>query len=173
MTKRLADVKAILEPEGERDSEPDMLKLAQLKLTLKEKLDILKQLDNEILDLLETEADISTEIKQSDTFNMGLYEALVKIEKYGEASPRDTPPTVRTSTCLEEGGRPLRSKARLPKLTLHSFDGDVTKWVTFWDSYNAAIHSNPNLSSIDKFTYLQSLVELLQGMQSVVTPSRQ
>ena len=47
----------------------------------------------------------------------------------------------------------------LPKLSIKKFNGDVTKWIAFWDSYNSSIHSNPTLSSIDKFNYLVSFVE--------------
>jgi len=32
--------------------------------------------------------------------------------------------------------------------------------VTFWDSFNSAIHPNLSLSSVYKFKYLKSLVEL-------------
>ena len=35
----------------------------------------------------------------------------------------------------------------------------LTNWISFWDSYRVAIHTNPDLSNADKFTYLQSLVE--------------
>ena len=31
----------------------------------------------------------------------------------------------------------------LPKLTIKKFDGDLTKWSTFWDSFDSAIHINP------------------------------
>ena len=48
---------------------------------------------------------------------------------------------------------------KLPKLTIRKFNGDLTKWVTVWDSFNSSIHLNPALSSIDKFNYLMSLVE--------------
>ena len=51
------------------------------------------------------------------------------------------------------------SKMKLPKLTLKKFSGDPTAWTPFWDSYESAIHQNPDLSDIDKFNYLQSLVE--------------
>ena len=50
-------------------------------------------------------------------------------------------------------------KVKLPKLTLRKFSGDPTAWIPFWDSYESAIHQNPDLSDIDKFNYLQSLVE--------------
>ena len=50
-------------------------------------------------------------------------------------------------------------KVKLPKLTLKKFNGDLTKWTTFWDSYESLIHNNSQLSDIDKFIYLNSLLE--------------
>jgi hypothetical protein len=47
----------------------------------------------------------------------------------------------------------------LPKLSLAKFKGEVTKWNTFWDSFESAIHTNNNISKIDKFNYLNSLLE--------------
>ena len=29
---------------------------------------------------------------------------------------------------------------KLPKLTIRKFNGDLTKWVTFWDTFNSSIH---------------------------------
>ena len=48
------------------------------------------------------------------------------------------------------------SKVKLPKLTLKSFDGDIT---AFWDSFKAGIHDNPTLSDIDTFNYLRGLLQ--------------
>ncbi len=48
---------------------------------------------------------------------------------------------------------------KLPKLSIKKFGGDLTKWVTFGDSFHSLIHSNPSLSSVDKFNYLTLLVE--------------
>ena len=64
---------------------------------------MLKQLDKEILDLLESEADITHEIEQSDTFNERVYETLVRIDqKRWEASPSVAPST---ATPLDLEGR--------------------------------------------------------------------
>ena len=43
------------------------------------------------------------------------------------------------------------AKVKLPKLTLKRFNGDVTKWATFWDSFESSIHNNLRLSDVDKF----------------------
>ena len=53
----------------------------------------------------------------------------------------------------------VTSQVKLPKLSIKRFNGDLTKWVTFWDSFSSSIHSNPTLSSVDKFNYLSSLLE--------------
>ena len=50
------------------------------------------------------------------------------------------------------------SKAKLPKLDLPVFKGDITEWTTFSDMYESAVHSNSNLSSVQKFTYLRTLL---------------
>ena len=50
-------------------------------------------------------------------------------------------------------------KAKLPKLVLPKFRGEITQWQTFWDSFNSFIHVNPYLSPIDKFIHLHSLLE--------------
>ena len=42
---------------------------------------------------------------------------------------------------------------------LPKFKGDLTKFRSFWDSYDNAVHKNSSLSTIDKFNYLYSLLE--------------
>lgn len=80
----------------------------------------------------------------------------------------DTPPTdtVDVTTAAVDSTSSTEStvivptpRVKLPKLSLRKFNGDVTKWASFWDSFDSAIHSNSNLSSIDKFNYLNSLLE--------------
>ena len=50
-------------------------------------------------------------------------------------------------------------KPRLPKLSLPKFRGDVTNWSAFWDSYRSAVHENTSITIVDKFNYLNSLLE--------------
>ena len=51
------------------------------------------------------------------------------------------------------------TKTRLPKLALQKFKENVTCWMSFWDSFKAAVHDNPAISKIDKFNYPSSLLE--------------
>ena len=49
-----------------------------------------------------------------------------------------------------------QNTSRLPKLSLPTFNGNPLQWQTFWDSFNAAVHSNSNLSGVEKFNYLRA-----------------
>ena len=48
---------------------------------------------------------------------------------------------------------------KLPRITLPHFNGNLMKWTPFWDSYESSVHNNRELSDIDKFNYLRSLLE--------------
>ena len=50
-------------------------------------------------------------------------------------------------------------EAKLPKLLLPTFSGDPVAWATFWESFSSAIHQNADLSDLEKFQYLQSLLQ--------------
>jgi len=45
--------------------------------------------------------------------------------------------------------------SRLPKLILPTFNRNPLSWLTFWDSFQAAILLNPDLSGVLKFNYLK------------------
>ena len=54
---------------------------------------------------------------------------------------------------------PKAARTKLPKLTLRRFKGEVTQFRTFWDTFESAVHCNPGLTNVDKFSYLVSLLE--------------
>ena len=61
-------------------------------------------------------------------------------------------PQVATPTTVERS-------VRLPKINMKSFNGDLTAWTPFWDSCASSLHDNPTLSDVDRFNYLNSLLE--------------
>ena len=153
MLRQVEELMAALDP-GAR---VDTAKLSRLKLSLHEKLDTLKLLDGEILDLIEGE-DVADEIERADSFKEGIYEAMVTVENYCApqivGTPRPSSPSIAAGSLT-----PTTPRVRLPKLSIRPFNGDITKWTTFWDSYESSIHNNEELSDIDKFNYLKSLLE--------------
>ena len=52
-----------------------------------------------------------------------------------------------------------QNASRLPKLTLPIFGGDPSKWQTFWDSFDSAVHSNNVLTNVQKLNYLRAHLE--------------
>ena len=50
-------------------------------------------------------------------------------------------------------------KVKLPKITLPQFNGDPVRWMSFWDSYQSVVHLNSELTDVDKFNYLRSLLD--------------
>ena len=90
---------------------------------------------------------------EADTVKQGIYASIVKIDNNSSstsiapAAPHSASATPSTTV-----------SARLPKLQLQPFNGELTAWTTFWDAYESAIHKNASLSDIDKFTYLRTLV---------------
>ena len=60
---------------------------------------------------------------------------------------------------LEHSELPTIMKLKLPKIKLPKFNGDVTKFCSFWESFESSVDCNPNLSTIDKFNYFKALLE--------------
>ena len=50
-------------------------------------------------------------------------------------------------------------EAKLPKLELPCFSGEVTMWTSFWEQFVAAVDDNCELPDITKFSYLLSLLK--------------
>ena len=44
-------------------------------------------------------------------------------------------------------------------MTLPRISGEITKFCVFWGSFESAVNKNPNLSAVDKFNYLNALLE--------------
>ena len=139
--------------------ESTLTKLKQCKAALEEKLDTVKQLDADILDEVD-ETDVENEIDQADVFKEKVQREIIDatsaitakgVPVRGHSSIVTPPPSPTLPTAT--------TRVKLPKLSLKRFNGDLTKWSTFWDSFESSIHQNSDLSSIDKFAYLTSLVE--------------
>lgn len=138
-----------------RAEAPDPLALKQFGMSLREKLDVIKALDGEILERVE-ETELADEIDQADLYKEKIYTMLIKID--GITAAVTAPPRARETVPATPSAGPPSHKVRLPKLTIKPFNGNVTAWTTFWDSYKSTIHENRDLSDIEKFTYLRSLL---------------
>ena len=125
---------------------------AQLRLSFEQKLKVLKDLNSEIFDNT-PEEELLDEIQQADECKDKIFLSLAKLDNLGSATP---PSSTIASTVT--GMPPVGSHIRLPKLTIQPFDGEITRWTPFWESYESTIHKNSSLSAVDKFNYLRSLL---------------
>ena len=50
-----------------------------------------------------------------------------------------------------------KAEIKLSKLEPFKFNGDITMWQIFWDKFNSSIHSNEDISDVNKFNFLHSL----------------
>ena len=158
VTKKIAEVETLLSAD-----EPDLVKLAQMRSTLEEKRDGQRTLDEAIAASITVETDLVDEIYEADRIREDIggmvqrINAVVGTTSSSEATP--SPVREATPSPVREARTTPLGRVKLPRLTLHKFDGEITKWNAFWDSYDSAVHSNRDLSEIEKFTYLKSLLE--------------
>ena len=61
-----------------------------------------------------------------------------------------TPPGTTPSSLSDSKG------VRLPKLEAPTFDGKFTNWISFWEQFDIAIHSQTTLSDVEKLAYLRN-----------------
>lgn len=114
--------------------DPDSMEHTQLKFSLQEKLKVLKQLDGEILGLVDKET-VANKIERSDGFKEEVYTMMVKIEGHTRASScsMTTPPLSLVGGGSISAGSERDATMKLPKLTMQPFKGDLTTWTMFWD----------------------------------------
>jgi len=129
-------------------------KLTVIKQPLDGKLKLLSDMDEKILNLCEVDA-IETEVNESEAIVAKVIDCKLKIEK----SPVEPPPAVPPSSPAIVAPPVPPAKVRLPKLTLPKFKGDIKNWISFWDLFQSAVHNNDSIPKVDKFNYLNSLLE--------------
>ncbi|KAK3744252.1 hypothetical protein RRG08_020512 [Elysia crispata] len=80
-------------------------------------------------------------------------------EKQVSTAELDNLSQEKTESSTSERVQPSGQVSRLPKLELPKFSGEYTEWQTFWDKFRAVIDSNNSIPTVNKFTYLQSLLQ--------------
>ena len=137
-------------------------------------METIKLLDTELLNLIEEEEVIVKEIEQAYLYKEGIYQTMVKTDQCcaTTATHKSWAVAMSLSAVTSSAAADIvdatsahvihtttSNRVKLPQLTLNPFNGDKTTWSTFWDSYESAVHNNDELSDLDKFNYLRSLLE--------------
>ena len=176
VTKYEKEVNGIIRSHGNDLSSDMFAKLESIMATLKLKQKQLSKLDVEIVAKCDME-DIEKEMVESSDIATRIEEIIAKINVcqkggYGESeavsqfrcglSPGATP-FIPATDMLNRSGASLHSSGtgvKLPKIMLPSFNGDITKFQSFWQSFWCAVHENESLSDVHK---LNNLMRLLEG----------
>ena len=143
--------------------EEDIVTLTSLLEQLNRKKEILNGLHEKIAGLTDLK-DLEAEIVESEETQSSISRQITQVKRLLSApTPTSTPNTDPTSTQnkSKEGVIPRDTATQenvigLPYLNMPTFSGDPLSWEPFWDSFQAAVHSNSSLSAVQKLTYLRS-----------------
>ena len=119
-------------------------------------MEVFLNLDSEIVALCVID-EIERGIEESEATMAKLIESKRKLDAAISTTSREGPSPTLTVPTLSLGE--VSAKPRLPKLSLPKFQGDVTNWSAFWNSYQSPVHENSSIAVVDKFNYLNSLLE--------------
>ena len=126
---------------------------------LKEKLETLHKLDEQILDLVsetaKEDAEVEKEVGEASKYKQDLFKAIIACEEVLNKTKKE--PVEVNEPTPAQAEKSMRVK--LPKLDPKTFDGKAYEWQEFWDCFESSVHTNKQLSDVDKFAYLRSMVK--------------
>ncbi|GFQ90600.1 integrase catalytic domain-containing protein [Trichonephila clavata] len=159
---RTAVTKVVNELEAElSNSDLNVDMLSELVETLSIKFEPLTLVDQQLEPLFKPEQfDGEFEITKEYREKVLLWQfrAKKKINEY--LKPRVTSPSFQTTLSQSQDEHFRNSdniRIKVPKYYITRFYGDdASKWLTFWNSFETAVHNNESLNKVDKFNYLKA-----------------
>ena len=145
------------------------ISLRKYQKTLLEKSELLKNLDDEIIDLIDEEDvdRINSEVDSSTKQTEDIAEVLVKTENllWNQNRTENLLSPSHDDISLIGSHNPISTNnindnVKVPKLVINKFGKNVLHFMSFWDQFKADIHSNVKLNNINKFNYLISYLRV-------------
>ena len=129
--------------------------LTRISREIQSKIELMKALDVQIILAAKDDADEERIVTAADEYYDTVYYRQDELDAFIEdqREQKNKPSTEKTSNSTPKS-KP-KSHTSIPKIALLKFDGDLKKWVSFRDSFNANIHDNPEISNVDKLQYLR------------------
>ena len=174
----LVDLERLLNDDEVEENEKKIELSVRLE-TLRQATETIKQWDEKITDLVEDDEEAEKEEEESLEYQKKVGIAMKKVEDYLSRQPRGdmgrdgiheghrrnnsadrTSRYTSRENSPEDGERGSRmTGVKLPEIKIKKFNGDVTEWQSFIDSFDAAIGQKKRLTDVEKFTYLRGYVE--------------
>ena len=129
-------------------------KLETFIRTIEIKEQIIKGLDNDIIDMID-EDHIDEDVEVATQFEIKVGKDLLTLKKFlkKHGNEKDSSEiSFPTSSSRVTG-------VKLPKILIKKFNGDPINWQQFSDTFEATVHKNESLSNIEKFTYLKGILK--------------
>ena len=121
--------------------EPESLQqIAVIKASLVNKIDILRELDSLIQAAFSPEK-VSSDVIESSDLEDEIKLSIIKIDNY-----------------IKDNNR-VKVYPTLPKIQLPTFHGEISEFARWYELYDSVVHTNPDISGIQKFTYCLSLLK--------------
>ena len=141
--------------------QPDKAKVIGNREMLSTKIQLIKLYDEQILDSIETDADMEREIFESSEFEKSVSELIISINMWlksldNEAMSDGTVPYPIQNSNLQNSNISVRP--RLPRQEIPPFFCDPLQFQSFWEIFDSSIHANVLLAPINKFSYLKTLL---------------
>ena len=147
VNKNITDSEELMKQEIDEEKTNLLLSYQE---TIKTKLMVIKNLENELLDLKITTEDMTNIISDGTDYEIHCKAKLNNLDKFLKKKDTTFTPTPQPRS---------KENIKLPPLEIRKFDGNATKWQTFYDSFNAAIDTSTSISKVEKFNYLQGFLE--------------
>ena len=117
---------------------------------LKRKTAAIKTLEEEIVELETNTENMSEIINEGARFEIYCKTKLNTLNKFLEKH---------TGRGNNDNATKRVNTVNLPKLEISKFNGDHTKWQSFFDSFQAAVGKSTNFTGVEKFNYLRCFLE--------------
>jgi len=154
---------------NEGEVEAEVLESEDLQLDISSKgkqLQKCRQLLELPSSLIPHSKDKSTQSLPTDTSEPQTTLQASTVETRGTSLPRNISLLEIQTEASDSGLLPIprvthaaNSTVCLPRLNLPTFSGNALDWQPFWDSFDAAVNSNPTLTGVHKLNYLRSQLQ--------------
>jgi len=143
--------------------ETSMNHLESVRDTVKEKFEIIKDLNGKIADEVEDDEDYAKIIDENMEFEVTFNSKLNLVKKFLEK--KAAPPTV------TQAAQPRASiDVKLPKLNIKKFSGNANDYQPFIESFTESVDKNKSIPNVQKLNYLMGFLtgeaeNLLKGFR--------
>ena len=114
--------------------------------------------DREIQKTITDETDLERDLDESLEFNLKIKRYKKRLENVLQQQSKIKVEGA-TLTETEDRGATAKAAVKLPKIEIKCFSGNYTCWKSFKEIFEATVHRGTDLTNIEKFTYLQSLLD--------------